>query len=120
MGLSDLPLLCYVSKDGIIGLDIYNIRMEGDVYKDTESVIEPDVVLKKIKKYYEKQILAKPVTVLDIKIVYTGYFTDSSEGEIQPMIAPFWRVRVHDGERNVYFVYDAFTGEAVAQNNPTS
>ena len=120
MGLSDLPLLCHVSKDGIIGLDIYNIRMEGDVYKDTEQVIDPDVVLQKVKKYYEKQMLAKTVTVLDLEMVYTGYFTDGNEGEIQPMIAPFWRVRVHNGERNVYFVYDAFTGEAIAQNNPTS
>lgn len=120
MGLSDLPLLCHVSKDGIIGLDIYNVRMEADVYKDTAPVMEPDIVLQKIKKYYEKQILTKPITMLDIKIVYTGYFTDGSEGEIQPMIAPFWRVRVYDGERNVYFVYDAFTGEAVAENNSTS
>ena len=67
-----------------------------------------------------KQMLAKTVTVLDLEMVYTGYFTDGNEGEIQPMIAPFWRVRVHNGERNVYFVYDAFTGEAIAQNNPTS
>ena len=52
-----------------------------------------------------------------MSIVYTGYFTDGSEGEIQPTVAPFWRVRVYnnDVDGSKYFVYDAFTGEAIAE-----
>ena len=118
-GYSNLPILCHVSKDGIIGLSIYNIRMEGDVYKEARQIIEPDVVLQKVKKYYEKQILKKTATVMEVELIYTGYYTDSSEGEIQPTVAPFWRVRVYNGEYRVHFIYDAFTGEAVVENRST-
>jgi len=117
-GYSNFPILCHVSRDGIIRLSMYNIRMEGDVYKETKKVIEPDIILQKVKKFYEKQILAKPTTVMEVEIIYTGYYTDGSEGEIQPTIAPFWRVRVYNGERSVYFFYDAFTGEPVVENRP--
>ena len=116
-GLSERSIICQVSQNGIVSIDTAKIRMEGDVYKKAEKVISPDTALQKVKDYYKKQILRKPVTVTQVSIVYTGYFTDGSEGEIQPTVAPFWRVRVYnndvDGSR--YFVYDAFTGEAIAE-----
>ena len=117
VGLCDSSILCRISKDGIIDLDTDNIRMDGDVYKKTKKVKVPDDILGRVRKYYEKQILTKPVTITEVRIVYTGYFTDGSEGEIQPTVAPFWRVRVYDGEADggKYFFYDAFTGEAIAE-----
>ena len=116
-GLSENSIECRISKDGIIDLETDNIRMEGDVYKGAEQVRTPDTILQKVKKYYEKQILTKQITITEINIVYTGYFTDGSEGEIQPTVAPFWRVRVYnnDEDGSKYFVYDAFTGEAIAE-----
>ena len=117
VGLCDSPILCRISKDGIIDLDTDNIRMEGDVYKETEKVKTPDDILGRVRKYYEKQILAKPITITEVRIIYTGYFTDGSEGEIQPTVAPFWRVRVYDGEADggKYFYYDVFTGKAIME-----
>ena len=116
-GLSERSIICEVSQNGIVSIDTAKIRMEGDVYKKAEKVISPDTALQKVKGYYGKQILRKPITVTEISIVYTGYFTDGSEGEIQPTVAPFWRVRVYnnDVDGSKYFVYDAFTGEAIAE-----
>ena len=116
-GLSERSIICEVSKNGIVSIDTAKIRMEGDVYKKAEKVISPDTALQKVKGYYGKQILRKPITVTEMSIVYTGYFTDGSEGEIQPTVAPFWRVRVYnnDVDGSKYFVYDAFTGEAIAE-----
>ncbi len=116
-GLSERSIICEVSQNGIVSIDTAKIRMEGDVYKKAEKVISPDTALQKVKGYYGKQILRKPITVTEMSIVYTGYFTDGSEGEIQPTVAPFWRVRVYnnDVDGSKYFVYDAFTGEAIAE-----
>ena len=116
-GLSERSIICEVSKNGIVSIDTAKIRMEGDVYKKAEKVISPDTALQKVKNYYGKQIIRKPITVTEMSIVYTGYFTDGSEGEIQPTVAPFWRVRVYnnDVDGSKYFVYDAFTGEAIAE-----
>ena len=116
-GLSERSIICEVSRNGIVSIDTAKIRMEGDVYKKAEKVISPDTALQKVRGYYGKQILRKPITVTEISIVYTGYFTDGSEGEIQPTVAPFWRVRVYnnDADGSKYFVYDAFTGEAIAE-----
>jgi len=117
VGLCNSPILCRISKDGIIDLDTDNIRMEGEVYKEAEKVKNPDGILGRVRKYYEKQILTKPITITEVRIVYTGYFTDGSEGEIQPTVAPFWRVRVYDGEADggKYFYYDVFTGKAIME-----
>ena len=116
-GLSERSIICEVSQNGIVSIDTAKIRMEGDVYKKAEKVISPDTALQKVKNYYGKQIIRKPITVTEMSIVYTGYFTDGSEGEIQPTVAPFWRVRVYnnDVDGSKYFVYDAFTGEAIAE-----
>ena len=87
------------------------------MYKEAEKVKNPDGILGRVRKYYEKQILTKPITITEVRIVYTGYFTDGSEGEIQPTVAPFWRVRVYDGEADggKYFYYDVFTGKAIME-----
>lgn len=74
--------------------------MEGDVYKEAEQVVDSNAILNKIKIFYEKQILIRPVTVTEVNIVYTGYFTDGNEGEIQPTVAPFWRVKVYNNDSN--------------------
>ena len=98
-------------------MDINNIRMVGDVYKEAEQVVDSNAILNKIKIFYEKQILIRPVTVTEVNIVYTGYFTDGNEGEIQPTVAPFWRVKVYNNDSNgsQFFFYDAFTGEAIVE-----
>jgi len=117
IGLCNPSIMCHLSKEGIIALDINNIRMEGDVYKEAEQVVDSNAILNKIKIFYEKQILIRPVTVTEVNIVYTGYFTDGNEGEIQPTVAPFWRVKVYNNDSNgsQFFFYDAFTGEAIVE-----
>ena len=116
-GLSERELWACTSEDSVIKLDISNIRMEGDVYKDTQTVITPDDILRKVKKYYEQQLITSTVTLEEVSLVYSGYFTDGSEGEIQPTVAPFWLVKAYDGglSGSVVFVYDAFTGESIME-----
>lgn len=115
--LSESKQEVIVSEDGIVGLDTTRFRIEGDVYKDTAKVLDPDRILEKIKKYYERMLSLGMTTVTDIRLAYAGYFTDGSDGEIQPSIAPFWVVNVYvGGDRGtVQFVYDAFTGEAIKE-----
>ena len=116
VGLNEDPQEIKISEDGIIDLNTSNFRMQGKVYKEAEKVTNPDNVIQKIKEYYERKLITKPVTVTEVSRVYTGYFTDGSEGEIQPTIAPFWLVRIHNGEtNNTGFVYDAFSGEAIIE-----
>lgn len=106
-----------VSEDGtVIGMDLSRIRMEGDVYRDTAEVTDPDVILGKLKEYYDRQLITSEITVTEVSLIYTGYFTDGSEGEIRPTVAPFWLVKAYGGKNGrVQFVYDAFTGEAVRE-----
>lgn len=117
LALSEPKQVIKVSGDGIIELSTSRFRMEGDVYKDTAEVIDPDKILEQIEKYYNRLLLTSPVTVTDIRLAYAGYFTDGSEGEIQPSVAPFWIVNVYVGGEmgTAQFVYDAFTGEAIKE-----
>lgn len=106
-----------VSEDGtVINMELSRMRMEGDVYRDTAEVTDPDVILGKLKEYYDRQLITSEITVTEVSLVYTGYFTDGSEGEIRPTVAPFWLVTAYGGKNGrVQFVYDAFTGEAVRE-----
>ncbi len=117
LALSEPKQAVRVSRKGITKLNISHYRMEGEIYKDSTEVLNPDKILERIEKYYSRLLLTSPITVTDIRLAYTGYFTDGSEGEIQPSIAPFWVVNVYVGGElgTAQFVYDAFTGEAVRE-----
>lgn len=117
VALSESKQEVIISENGITNLNTTRFRMAGDVYKDTAKVLDPDRILKKIKTYYERMLSLNMATVTDIKLAYTGYFTDGSEGEIQLSVAPFWVVNVYVGGETgtAMFVYDAFTGEAIKE-----
>lgn len=96
-------------------MDTSNIRSPGSVYKDRQKVMAPDEILAKVRDYYEHELVTSPITVTELSLVYMGYFTDGSEGEIQATIAPFWTVDIkNDTDTNGRgFIFDAFTGESI-------
>lgn len=117
MALNENTQKIVVSEDGIEGIETSHVRDAGDVYKEASAVADPDGILQNIKDYYEHKLIQHPVTITDITLVYTGYFSDDSEGEIRPTVTPFWRVVAYDGTStgSIQFIYNAFTGEPVAE-----
>lgn len=113
VGLDEQPQLVYVSEKGILKIATYNFRREGKVYKEAEPVAEPEEIISQVQEYYERQIVTEPVIITEIKLVYSGYFTDAADGVIEPAICPFWVVNAYDGSlgQNVTFIYDAIDGK---------
>lgn len=114
-GLGERAQTAIVSEDGLIAIDTSYIRLPGSVYKDKQKVISSDEILTKIRDYYEHELVTSPLTVTELSLVYMGYFSDGSEGEIQSTIAPFWTVKTkNDNDANGWgFIFDAFTGESI-------
>ena len=104
-----------VDEKGLLEMDISNYRKPGKVYKEKRTVTEPDKILEQIKTYYGRKLVLENVVITDMELAYTGYFSDASEGEVQPTITPVWVVTVYDEagktSRGKTFVYDALTGE---------
>lgn len=114
-GLGQRAQTAIVSEDGLIAIDTSYTRLPGSVYKDKQKVISPNVILTKIRDYYEHELVTSPLTVTELSLVYMGHFSDGSEGEIQSTIAPFWTVKTkNDNDANGWgFIFDAFTGESI-------
>ena len=108
-----------VDADGITEIDVTDFREAGDVCQKEAPVIGPNEVLAKIKDYYEGRILASPRLISDLSLVYTGYFSDGSEGIVKPVYLPVWDVTVYSMEEQgtvrYEFVYDAHTGEVLKE-----
>ena len=106
-----------ISRDGIISLECSNLRYPGEIYKEKLPIVSPNEALKQVKEFYDRQLITEECVVTDIELVYTGYFSDGADGEIQPVIAPFWEIKVYDNSVGSYthFTYDACTGECVRE-----
>ncbi len=109
------------NKNGIMGMRYSNQMGAGKVFKEREAVIGPNEVLKGVNEYYEDHLnlLEGETRVTDIQLIYTGYFDKDPKTElITPIIIPAWIITVHDGTPNrsgtYQFVYDAYTGQALA------
>ena len=98
-------------------MDCSNLRYPGGVYKEKRPVVSPNEALKQVKEFYDRQLMTEECVVTDIELLYTGYFSDGSDGEIQPIIAPFWEISVYDNSagRYTHFTYDACTGECIRE-----
>ncbi len=106
-----------ISRDGIVGLDCSNLRYPGEVYQEKMPVTSPNEALKQVGEFYDRQLRTEQCVVTDIELLYTGYFSDGADGKIQPVIAPFWEIKVYDNSagRYTHFTYDAFTGECIRE-----
>ena len=106
-----------IGRNGIVSLDCSNLRYPGGVYKEKRPVVSPNEALKQVKEFYDRQLMTEECVVTDIELLYTGYFSDGSDGEIQPIIAPFWEISVYDNSagRYTHFTYDACTGECIRE-----
>lgn len=106
-----------IGRSGIVSLDCSNLRYPGEVYKEKLPVVSPNEALKQVKEFYDRQLMTEECVVTDIELLYTGYFSDGSDGEIQPIIAPFWEISVYDNSagRYTHFTYDACTGECIRE-----
>ncbi len=125
VGISEHAQVADVDEKGLLKIDFSNTRRPGKVYKDKRSVAGPNQILEQIKAYYGRKLMLADVTVTDMELAYTGYFSDGSEGKIQPVVSPVWIVTVYDEElkgisgKKREFVYDAFTGECLREaENP--
>ena len=116
-GLSEHEQEMLIDKDGVIYLECSNMWDSGEVYKEGLSVVSPNEALKQVKEHYSRQLLKEECVVTDIGLVYSGYFSDGADGEIRPIISPFWAIKVYEGDNKsyVYFVYDAYTGECISE-----
>ena len=108
-----------INKNDIISLDCSNSRYPGELYKEKLPVVSPNEALKQVKEYYDRQLMTEECVVTDIELLYTGYFSDGADGEIRPVIAPFWEIKVYDNGAGMYahFTYDACTGECVREGD---
>ncbi len=104
-------------EDGILFLMIDNYRDKGEVYKEGLEVLSPNTVLASVERYYESTLLTNDVIVTQVRLVYSGYFTDGEDGDVDNAFCPFWKVQAYEGSSgmNVMFAYDAVTGNAVVE-----
>lgn len=121
-GISEHEQVIDVDERGLLQADISNYRKPGKVYKENSAVIKPDQALQQVKAYYDRKLILEDVTITNVELVYTGYFSDASEGEIQPIITPVWAVTVHEETNQDMgitrgYVYDAFSGECLSEGN---
>ena len=94
-------------------MELDNFRDKGDIYKESMDIMTSEEVLKKIISYYKTKLLLDDVIITDIRLIYSGGFTDGEDGPVDNIFCPFWKVTVYDKEesKNKIFVYDAMTGE---------
>ncbi len=104
-----------IGENGLLYLFISHLRDAGDVYREAQEIISPSEVLSKLADYYDTQVMTDTVTITEMRLVYSGYFTDGEDGEIDNAYLPFWKVTVYDESLDCYmeFVYDAVTGESM-------
>lgn len=103
-----------LNKDGIYLISTSNYRYPGKIYKRNQNVISPNEILEKIKAYYEKTLILKEIVIKDISLVYAGYFSDFSDGIIEPIVTPVWDAAVYNTKERCWqhFIYDAFSGKS--------
>lgn len=116
-GLAQWAQEVFVTEEGLYSLWTYSSYFPGEVYQEAQEVISPDATLQKVKDYYKKQVLLEEAVVKEVKLVYAGWFGEDETGIIQPILQPFWRVKVYQKENNsiLYFYYDAFTGDIIQE-----
>ena len=117
VGISEHEQMLLSGRDGVLYLECSNMWDAGEIYKEKLPVVSPSEALRQVKEHYDKQLIKEDCTVTEIELVYTGYFSDGVDGEIRPVVSPFWEVKVYDGniKRYVSFVYDAYTGECSSE-----
>lgn len=100
----------------IIYIDVIDKLTKGEIYKESQEIVSVNEIIGNIKEYYETKLLTKPVTVTDIRLVYSMYFTTEEE-VVDNVICPFWRVTVYDEQSQIkkLFLYDAVSGELMIE-----
>ena len=106
-----------INEDGPVRLDMDSFRYSGEIYKEDQTVISASEILGKIASYYDTKLLADEVTITQMRLVYSGYFTDGADGIIDTAICPYWKITIYDAAQgaNLLFVYDAITGEVLKE-----
>lgn len=107
-----------VDKDGIIFIHCSKMRDVAEQCREASPVVTPNEVLEQVKAHYDRELLTEPCYISDIELVYTGYFSDGSDGLVRPVAAPFWVVTVYDDARfsgSACFTYNAYTGECIEE-----
>lgn len=112
-GLTEWEQEVYVTEQGLVYLQADSVYLPGRVYQDAREVVSPDTALQGIKDYYSRQVLVDEAVIREVKLVYGGYFGADADGIIQPVLQPFWRVKVYQKENmsTLFFYYDAYTGD---------
>ena len=116
VSLNEVAQVVAVGESGILWMQISSGRDKGGVYKEGLSVVPPSELLATVKEYYDTQLLVEDVTITQVRLVYSGYFTDGADGEIDNAFRPFWKVQAYDaneGSRRT-FVFDAVSGELLS------
>jgi hypothetical protein len=99
------------NKDGIMDMESDVCLQQGDIYKK-ETVCDVNRILKNIKEYYENVMLTDTITVYDISIAYSSYFTDGENGVIKNAVRPFWVASICDDDgKAVRLIFDISTGK---------
>lgn len=99
------------NADGLISLELDSFWYQGATYKEKEKVCTVEDILERTKTYFEDVLLKEPVTIYNISIAYSSYFTEPEEGVIKNVVRPFWVVTYWDGEQGTKLVFDAYSGK---------
>ncbi len=143
--ISDEVQSRYYDEDGALNLYVYSAEVfcrngkfaamnlfdfvsVGEVYREKETVITAENLLAILENYYEKTLLARDVTITDIRLVYNGWFSDSEDGTVENILSPFWYVQYYMGEYdeetddgtfsygNHCLIFDAYTGKFMSDS----
>ncbi len=104
-----------MDDSGLIRLWITDLYQPGEEYREAQPVVSPSVPLAAVEEYYPEKSLTDNVTITQIRLVYSTYFTDPADGEMQNAFRPFWKVLAYDESKqeNTLFVFDAVSGDVV-------
>lgn len=108
-----------IGDNGIIKLSTSNFRYQGDVYKEYADIISSNDVLKLIEEYYSDKDIEGQLTIKQIRLIYSSYFTDKdTEQKVDNLVCPFWKVVIYDEVNcsNIIFAFDVVTGEILVEN----
>ncbi len=110
----------YYEADTMIGVDVDVNVSVGEVYRDSQEVIDAKEALTIAQEYYETIELTHSITISDIRLVYNTYYIDGENGETEGVILPFWYLSYFDASAdcaNQVLVIQAYTGEVLGSTN---
>lgn len=83
---------------------------EHDIYKEIQMIIDVNQVLKLVKQNFNADLHLMKITICDVKLYYSAYYSHEKEGGLQYIVSPFWVVRYRDGVQTIAMIFNAVTG----------